>query len=132
MSIEEKPLDAANASNRCDDEHQPGPTRTERTIKRENRTYSVMVSACSECGGPLYGLLRECGASLSVYFISQEDYENVEEYVDRLDETFKVNVQLILEKLCKTIAEYNERGHFEAEGLDVYDVRLLDRARGAS
>jgi hypothetical protein len=81
MSIEEKPLDAANASNRCDDEHQPGPTRTERTIKRENRTYSVMVSACSECGGPLYGLLRECGASLSVYFISQEDYENVEEYV---------------------------------------------------
>lgn len=50
-------------------------------------TYELFVGTCS-CGQPIYRLMRTCGAAISIYQISQEDYENLEDYIAELHATF--------------------------------------------
>jgi hypothetical protein len=109
-----------------------GPTeaepRVERTIKLGNTTYELMSGQCA-CGGPIYKLLRMCGASISVYLISPEDRERLDEYVSELHESFAIDVETRLSLLEETVKEYNSHGCFEAYELDVFRVRLIDKAR---
>jgi len=109
-----------------------GPTtaepQVERTIKLGNTTYELMVGQCA-CGSPIYKLLRMCGASISVYVISAEDCERLDEYVSELHESFAVDVEPKLFLLRDMVKEYNSHGCFEAEELDVFRVRLIDKAR---
>jgi hypothetical protein len=106
----------------------PAKPRVERTIKRDDTTYELMVGQCS-CGNPTYKLLRMCGASISVYMISAEDCEQLDEYVSELHESFAVDVEAKLFLLRDMIKEYNSHGSFEAYDLDVFRVRLIDKAR---
>lgn len=109
-----------------------GPTtakpRVERTIKLGNTTFELMVGRCA-CGGPIYKLLRMCGASISVYVIGPEDRERLDEYVSELHESFAVDVEPKLSLLRDMVKEYNSHGAFEACELDVFRVRLIDKAR---
>jgi len=91
-------------------------------------TYELFVGTCS-CGQPIYKLMRTCGAALSVYQISQEDYENLEDYIAELHATFAVDVHSRLEGLRQAIEECNSKGLFEAEEIDVSHVRRIDKAR---
>jgi hypothetical protein len=91
-------------------------------------TYELFVGKCS-CGQPIYRLMRTCGASLSIYQISQEDCENLEDYIAELHSTFAVDVHARINGLRKTIAELNSKGLFEAEDIDVSHVRRIDKAR---
>jgi hypothetical protein len=91
-------------------------------------TYELFVGTCS-CGQPIYRLMRTCGASLSVYQISQKDYENLEEYIAELHATFAVDVHSRIDRLRQTIEELNSKGLFEAEEIDVSHVRRIDKAR---
>jgi hypothetical protein len=91
-------------------------------------TYELFVGKCS-CGEPNYRLMRTCGASISIYQISPEDCENLDEYVAKLNASFTVDVGSKMYRLRETIKEFNAKGLFEAEGLDVYHVRLIDKAR---
>jgi hypothetical protein len=100
----------------------------ERNIRLGDCTYELSVGKCS-CGEPIYRLMRTCGASISIYQIAQENYENLDEYVAELHVSFTVDVESKLERLRQTIKEFNANGLFEAEGMDVYHVRLIDRAR---
>jgi len=107
----------------------PEKTRIEWTTKYGDTLYELYVSKCVDCGGPVRRLLRTSGASISVYEISAEDFENLEEYVAALHESFAADVEARLEQLRDTVAEFNSRGLFEAKGLDVFHVRLIDKAR---
>jgi hypothetical protein len=100
----------------------------ERKITIGDCTYELFLGKCS-CGQPMYRLMRTCGASLSIYQISQEDYENLEDYIAELHATFAVDVHSRLERLRQTIEELNSKGLFEAEGIDVSHVRRIDKAR---
>jgi hypothetical protein len=100
----------------------------ERDIRLGDCTYELFVGKCS-CGEPFYRLMRTCGASLSIYQISQKDYENLDEYVAELHVSFTVDVESKMYRLRETIKEFNAKGLFEAEGMDVYHVRLIDKAR---
>jgi hypothetical protein len=91
-------------------------------------TYELFVGTCS-CGQPIYRLMRTCGASLSIYQISQDDYENLENYIAQLHATFAVDVDSRLQRLRQTIKELNSKGLFEAEEIDVSHVRRIDKAR---
>lgn len=66
--------------------------------------------------------MRTCGASLSVYEISADDYENLDDYVAKLHESFAV-------ALRQTIHELNSKGLFEGQGMHAFRVRLIDKAR---
>jgi hypothetical protein len=102
------------------------------SIERKTRigdcTYELFVGTCS-CGQPIYTLMRTCGASLSIYQIPEEDYENLEEYIAELHATFAVDVCSRLDLLRQTIKELNSKGLFEAEEIDVSHVRRIDKAR---
>jgi hypothetical protein len=100
----------------------------ERKIIIGDCTYELRVGTCS-CGQPIYRLMRTCGALLSIYQISQEDYENLEDYIAELHSTFAVDVHTRICGLQKTIAELNSKGLFEAEDIDVFHVRRIDKAR---
>jgi hypothetical protein len=100
----------------------------DRVIKLGNTTYELMVGQCA-CGSPIYKLLRTCGASISVYAISAEDRERLDDYVSELHESFEVDVEPRLLLLREMIAEYNAHGCLEAYDLDVFRVRLIDKAR---
>jgi hypothetical protein len=91
-------------------------------------TYELFSGTCS-CGRPIYSLMRTCGALLSVYRISQDDYDNLEDYVAELHATFAVDVHSRLERLRQTIKKFNSNGVFEAEEVDVSHVRWIDKAR---
>jgi hypothetical protein len=104
-------------------------TRIEWTRKYGNTLYELFVSKCADCDGTVRRLLRTSGASISVYQISSEDFENLEEYVEALHESFAADVETKLVQLRHTLADFNSRGLFEAEGLDVFHVRLIDKAR---
>jgi hypothetical protein len=73
--------------------------------------------------------MRMCGASLSVYQISLEQREDLEEFVSALHESFAVDVETKLYWLRDTVKDFNSRGLFEADGIDVFHVRLIDKAR---
>jgi hypothetical protein len=109
-----------------------GPTtagpRSERIIRLDSTTYELMTEQCA-CGGPIYKLLRMCGASISVYAISAEDRERLDEYVSELHESFAVDAEPKLRLLEDMIKEFNSHGLFEAYELDVFRVRLIDKAR---
>jgi hypothetical protein len=66
---------------------------------------------------------------MSLYQISREDHERLDEYIAELHESFAVDVHTRLNCLRQTIHEYNSRGFFEAEDIDVADVRRIDKAR---
>jgi hypothetical protein len=87
-----------------------------------------MVGQCA-CGGPIYKLLRTSGASISVYVISAEDRERIDEYVSELHKSFAVDVEPKLSLLEDMVREFNSHGCFEAYELDVFRVRLIDKAR---
>jgi hypothetical protein len=101
----------------------------ERTIKRGDTIYELFVARCSCCEEPVYRLMRSCGASISIYEISSEDYDNLDEYVETLHTSFSVDVDAKLGQLRDTVREFNSRGLFEAEEIDVHHVRLIDKAR---
>jgi len=61
--------------------------------------------------------------------ISAEDCEQLDEYVSELHESFAVDVEAKLFLLRDMIKEYNSHGSFEAYDLDVFRVRLIDKAR---
>ena len=103
--------------------------RKERTIELGDTTYDLFVAHCSPCARSIYRLMRSCGASLSVYQISKDDCDNLDEYVEHLHESFIVDVEARLSLLRHTIDEFNSRGLFEAEEIDVHHVRLIDKAR---
>jgi hypothetical protein len=107
----------------------PADPRIERTIKHGDTTYNLFVGPCACCERPIFRLVRTCGASLSVYQISSEDYENLDDYVAELHASFAVDVEAKLVRLRETVHEFNSKGLFEAEGVDVFHVRLIDKAR---
>jgi len=107
----------------------PTETGIVRTIKHGDRTYELYVGSC-KCGRhPVFRLMRTSGASLSVYEISQHDYENIDDYVAKLDTSFAVDVSTKLSELHEAIFETNSKGSFEAEGIYPFRVRLIDKAR---
>jgi hypothetical protein len=80
----------------------PGSAHIERTIKHGDTTYELFVGPCA-CGErPIFRLMRTCGASLSIYLISSEDYENLDEYVAELHASFTVDVDAKLFRLRET------------------------------
>jgi hypothetical protein len=105
-------------------------TRIVRTIKHGDTTYELFVGPCPECHRhPVFRLMRTCGSSLSVYEISSEDYQNLDEYVAKLHMTFAIDVATKLFVLNRTIQEYNSKGLFEAPGMHPFRVRQIDKAR---
>jgi hypothetical protein len=106
----------------------PDKVSVEYKTKLGDCTYELFVGTCS-CGQPIYRLMRTCGAALSIYQISQENYENLEEYIAELHATFAVDVHSRLEGLRQTIKEFNSKGLFEVQEIDVSHVRRLDKAR---
>jgi hypothetical protein len=102
--------------------------RIERTIKHGDTTYELFVGPC-KCGARVFRLMRTCGASLSVFEISSEDYENLDRYVAHLNTSFAVDVRTKLSELRVTIQKFNSRGQFDAHGMSPFRVRLVDRAR---
>jgi hypothetical protein len=70
-----------------------------------------------------------CGASISVYAISAEDRKRIDDYVSELHESFSIDVEPRLLLLQKMIEEYNSLGHFNTYDLDVFRVRVIDKAR---
>src|SRR5262249_16950624 len=60
-------------------------------IKLGDCTYELFVGTCS-CGEPIYKLMRTCGAALSIYQISQVDYENLDDYIAELHASFAMDV----------------------------------------
>jgi hypothetical protein len=95
----------------------PSDTRIVRTIKLGDTTYEMFVGPCPSCRRhPVFRLMRTCGASLSVYEISSEDYQNLDEYVAKLHTSFVVDVATKLYELRETIHELNDKGSFEAKG----------------
>jgi len=73
--------------------------------------------------------MRTCGASLSVYQISPEDAQNLDDFVTQLHQSFGIDVATKLIELRETINEFNAKGLFEAEGMPPFAVRLIDKAR---
>jgi len=73
--------------------------------------------------------MRTSGASLSVYEISREDAERLDEYVTQLHISFAIDVATRLYRLRQTIQEFNSNGLFEAEGMHPFRVRLIDKGR---
>jgi hypothetical protein len=111
-------------------EEVPSETRVVRTIKHGDTTYELFVGPCGECGRhPVFRLMRTCEASLSVYEISADDYQNLDEYVAKLHRTFAVDVITKLAELRQTIDELNSKGSFKAYGMHPFRVRLIDKAR---
>jgi hypothetical protein len=111
-------------------EGMPSETRIMRTIKLGDTTYELFVGPCAECGRhPVFRLMRTCEASLSVYEISPDDAQNLDEYVAKLNTSFSVDVATKLVMLRKTISEFNSKGLFEAAGMHPFRVRLIDKAR---
>jgi hypothetical protein len=100
----------------------------EQKVKLGDCTYELFVGTCS-CGEPIYKLMRTCGAALSIYQISQADYENLEDYIAELHASFAVDVDARMDRLRQTVHEFNSKGLFEAEEIDVFHVRLIDKAR---
>jgi hypothetical protein len=100
----------------------------EHEVKLGDCTYELFVGSCS-CGAPIYRLMRTCGASISIYQICQADYENIEDYIAELHSSFAVDVGVKMYRLREAIEEFNTKGLFEAEEIDVFRVRLIDKAR---
>lgn len=73
--------------------------------------------------------MRTHGASLSIYEISKEDYQNLDEYIDHLHMSMLVDVVAKLLELRRTISELNAHGYFDADGVHPFRVRLVDKAR---
>ena len=112
------------------EEKVPSETRVVRTIKHGDTTYELYVGACGCCGThPVFRLMRLCGASLSIYEISADDYRNLDEYIADLHESFSIDVVTKLTQLRNTIEQFNSRGLFETEGVHPFNVRLIDKAR---
>src|SRR5215467_13448165 len=103
-------------------------TRIVRTIEHGDTTYELVVGPCKCCDHTVYRVMRTCGASLSVYEISREDAQNLDEYVNELHTSFAIDVATKLIRLRQTIQEFNSRGLFEAESLQPFAVRLIDKA----
>jgi hypothetical protein len=91
--------------------------------------YELFVCDCTCCDKPIYRLMKCCGASWSVYQISEKDYQNIDGYVAELHESFALDVHSRILLLRKAIGEFNSRGCFDAEGMPTFQVRLLDKAR---
>jgi hypothetical protein len=104
-------------------------SRIVRSIELGDTTYELIVGPCKCCESNVYGVVRSCGASLSIYHISPEDAQNIDEYVSQLHASFALDVTTKMEALRKTIQEFNSNGFFEAEGIQPFAVRLIDKAR---
>src|SRR5690242_1902073 len=74
-------------------------------------------------------VLRSCGSSISIYQISAEDYDDIDNYIAELHSSFAVDVEAKLYRLRDTVAELNSNGLFETEGVQPFRVSLLDKAR---
>lgn len=108
----------------------PSETRIVRTIKLGDTTYELFVGPCPECSRhPVFRLMRTCEASMSVYELSPQDAQNLDEYVAKLNTSFVVDVATKLLELRKTIFEFNSKGLFEAAGMHPFRVRLIDKGR---
>jgi hypothetical protein len=103
--------------------------KVERKIQRGDTTYDLIVGSCA-CGKPpLITLTRSCGSSLSVYHITQEQCDHLDDYIAKLHQSFAYDVQTKLSYLIAAIRDCNSQGFFEAEEMDVHHVRLIDKAR---
>jgi hypothetical protein len=91
----------------------------EHKVKLGDCTYELFVGTCS-CGEPIYKLMRTCGAALSIYQISQADYENLDDYIAELHASFAMDVDAKMDCLRQTIHEFNSKGLFEAAEIDVF------------
>ena len=103
--------------------------RIARTIKHGDTVYELLVAECESCAHPVRRLIRRCGVSISVYDISPDQYEDLDQFVAALHESFAVDVEPKLVCLRDTIAEFNSKGFFEASDIDVFHIRLIDKAR---
>ena len=107
----------------------PQEVRKVRTIQHDDTTYEVFVGPCRECGShTTYHVTRSFGASWSVFQISEKDYENVEQYISELHVTFAVDIAAKLLVLRRTVKEFNEKGFFDAAGVHLFRVRMVDKA----
>jgi hypothetical protein len=120
--------DAQSSTSLANCQESSPDVRTERIIKRGDTTYELWVGPC-RCGGSVYRLMRTCRSSISIYDISKEDLENLDEYVAELHASFAVDVEAKLQLLREMVAEFNSHGFFDAKELDVFRVRLIDKAR---
>ena len=75
----------------------------ERTLKREDTTYDVYVGQCNCCSRPVYRVMRTNGAALSIYEISKEDYENVDQYINQIHMSMAVDVIAKLQELRRIL-----------------------------
>ena len=107
----------------------PTETRVIRKIERGDTIYEVYAGAC-KCGAhPVIRLMRTCGPSISVYQISEENFRDLERYINTLHESFSIDVVTKLNELHGEIGELNANGFFETSNVDPFYVRLLDKAR---
>lgn len=70
-----------------------------------------------------------CGASISVYSITAADRDRLDEFVGELHESFAFDVEAKLSRMCNVIEEFNSQGFFETGDMDVFRIRLIDKAR---
>ena len=107
----------------------PSEAGVVRKIEYGDTLYELWVGPC-KCGRhPVCRVMRTSGASLSVYEISREDAQNLDQYVSKLHTSFAIDVATKLFGLRQTIHEFNSNGLFEAEGMHPFRVRLIDKAR---
>jgi len=107
----------------------PSKMCVEREIKLGDTTYELFVGTC-KCGRhPVYRLMRTCGALLSIYEISEDDYQNLDNYVSQLHASYTVDVTTRLHALREAILATNSNGLFEAQGMHPSRVRMIDKAR---
>jgi hypothetical protein len=120
------PSETSRPKEGCSVSHDTVSIECTKTI--DDCTYELVVGTCS-CGQPVYVLQRSCGALFSAYQISRKDYENWEQYVDILHLNFAVDVWPRIHRLRQAVLKLNSGGLFEAKGMSVFRVRLIDRAR---
>jgi hypothetical protein len=109
----------------------PSGSRLVRTIRHGDTTYDVFVGPCKECGThTAFHIMRSSSDySFSIYQISEEDYDNVEQYILELHSTFAFDVETKLFALLRAVQEFNAKGYFEAAGVPPFRVRMVDKAR---
>src|SRR5262249_41658558 len=98
-------------------------------IEYGDTIYELWIGPC-KCGRhQVHRLMRTAGFSLSVYEISPEDAEHLDEYVTQLHTSFAIDAATRLYQLRETIQKFNSNRLFEDEGIPPFRVRLIDKAR---
>jgi hypothetical protein len=107
----------------------PSEARIERKMTFGDTIYELFVGPC-KCGRhPVYRLMRTCGASLSVFEITEDNHRNLDEYVSELHRSYAIGVATRLAAVREAIRADNSNGLFEAHGMHPSRVRMIDKAR---